>query len=64
MTSDASTLNDGMSHLKCSVGANAPAGWGAINPGASAGRMPANVLLKDQARVTAGLVKDADAVNQ
>jgi hypothetical protein len=35
-----------------------------MNPGASAGRMPANVSLADRARVTAGFAKDVDDVNQ
>jgi hypothetical protein len=34
-----------------------------MKPGASAGRIPANVLLADRASVTAGLAKDVDAVN-
>ena len=35
-----------------------------MNPGASAGRMPANVSLAARARVTAGLANDVDDVNQ
>src|SRR5882672_3609640 len=35
-----------------------------MNPGASAGRIPANVSLAERARVTAGLANDVDAVNQ
>jgi hypothetical protein len=44
--------------------AAAPASCETINPGASAGRIPAKVSLADRARVTAGLAKDVDAVNQ
>jgi hypothetical protein len=35
-----------------------------MNHGASAGRMPENVSVKERARVTAGFAKDMDAVNQ
>ena len=35
-----------------------------MKPGASAGRMPANVSLAARASVTAGLAKDVDDVNQ
>ena len=35
-----------------------------MNPGASAGRIPANVSLADRARVTAGLANEVEAVNQ
>jgi len=35
-----------------------------MNPGTSAGRMPAKVSLAERPRVTAGLAKLVDAVNQ
>jgi hypothetical protein len=35
-----------------------------MNPGASAGRIPANVSLTERANVTAGFANDVDAVNQ
>jgi hypothetical protein len=35
-----------------------------MKPGASAGRMPANVSESERASVTAGLANDVDAVNQ
>ena len=35
-----------------------------MNPGASTGRMPANVSLAARASVTAGLANDVDDVNQ
>ena len=35
-----------------------------MKPGASTGRMPANVSLAARASVTAGFAKDVDAVNQ
>ena len=37
---------------------------GADEPGASAGRIPANVSLAARASVTAGLANDVDDVNQ
>ena len=53
-----------MSHRKSSDAANAPATWAAINPPVSAGRIPANVLLSERARVTAGFANDVEDVNQ
>jgi hypothetical protein len=35
-----------------------------MNAGTSVGAMPANVLEKERAMVTAGLAKDVEAVNQ
>src|SRR5271167_3462125 len=35
-----------------------------MNPGASAGRIPANVSLAERASVTAGLANEVDDVNQ
>ncbi len=35
-----------------------------MNPGASAGRIPANVSVAERASVTAGLANDVEAVNQ
>ena len=35
-----------------------------MKPGASAGRIPANVSLNERAIVTAGLANDVEAVNQ
>jgi hypothetical protein len=35
-----------------------------MKPGASAGRIPANVSLAERASVTAGFANDVDAVNQ
>jgi hypothetical protein len=60
MTADASSLSDGKSHRKSSVATNAPASWADTNPATSAGLIPANVLLADRARVTAGLAKDVE----
>jgi len=39
-------------------------GAAAINPGASAGRIPAKVSLAARASVTAGFANDVDEVNQ
>jgi hypothetical protein len=35
-----------------------------MKPGTSTGRMPENVSVIERARVTAGLAKDVEAVNQ
>ena len=35
-----------------------------MKPGASTGRIPANVFVNARASVTAGLAKDVEAVNQ
>ena len=37
---------------------------GGDEPGYIVGRIPAKVLVRERARVTAGLAKDVDAVNQ
>jgi hypothetical protein len=42
----------------------APANWATMNPGASTGRMPANVSEAARANVTAGLAKEVEEVNQ
>ncbi len=42
----------------------APRSCAQIKPGVSAGRMPLKVLLAARARVTAGLAKEVEAVNQ
>ena len=44
--------------------ASAPRACAAIKAGASPGAMPENVVVKARARVTAGLAKLVDAVNQ
>src|SRR3954469_9315571 len=54
----------GTSQRESSVAAVAPSACAAINAGASAGRIPANVSDAARARVTAWLAKDADEVNQ
>ena len=54
----------GASHRKSAVAAAAPASCAAMNPGASAGRIPANVSLAARASVTAGFANDVDEVNQ
>ena len=46
------------------VAARAPTTWAAMNPGASAGAMPAKVSVKDRAIVTAGFANEVDDVNQ
>ena len=55
---------EGKSHDQRSVAAPAPSSWAITKPGASAGRIPENVLVNDRANVTAGLAKHVDAVNQ
>jgi hypothetical protein len=54
----------GTSQRKKTVAAIAPKNSTTTNEGASMGRIPANVSLKDRAMVTAGLAKDVDDVNQ
>src|SRR5258708_38440376 len=54
----------GASHRKHSVATIAAASCATMNPGASTGRMPANVSLAARAKVTAGLANDVEAVNQ
>lgn len=53
-----------VSQRKSNVAANAPASWATMKAGVSTGRMPAKVLEKGRASVTAGLAKDVEAVNQ
>src|SRR5205809_6300598 len=60
----ASSESAGTNQRKRTVAANAPINCAAINPGASAARMPAKVSVAALARVTAGLANDIDAVNQ
>ena len=55
---------NGTSHRNRSVAAAAPASCAPMNPGTSAGRMPANVSVSARATVTAGFANDVDAVNQ
>ena len=57
-------MSDGISHLKRSVAANAPANCAPTNPGTSAGLMPEKVFVTERATVTAGLANEVDAVNQ
>lgn len=61
---EASFGSDGTSHRKSSVAAIAPASCATMNPGASAGRMPANVSDAARASVTAGLANEVEDVNQ
>src|SRR5262249_4991677 len=54
----------GTSQLKSAVAAAAPAICATIKPGASAGRIPANVSLAARASVPAGFANDVEEVNQ
>src|SRR5215470_20345213 len=63
-TSRAFSGSAGASRRNRSVAAAAPISCARIKPGASAGRMPANVLLKARASVTAGFANEVEAVNQ
>ena len=63
-TRSADRGSDGTSHRNRSVAAAAPASCAPMNPGTSAGRMPANVSVSARATVTAGFANDVDAVNQ
>jgi hypothetical protein len=60
----ASLGSEGTSQRKSAVAAAAPASWAKMNPGASAGRIPAKVSEAARASVTAGLAKEVEAVNQ
>lgn len=64
MTAEACSLRDGISHLKSSVAANAPASCAPTNPAKSVYRMPENVFVTERASVTAGLANEVEAVNQ
>jgi hypothetical protein len=61
---DSASFGTGSIHANRAVAAIAPRNCTPINPVTSAGRIPENVLVMDRARVTAGLAKDVDAVNQ
>ena len=50
--------------LVTAVAAAAPRSSATMKPGASIGRIPANVSVTVRASVTAGLANDVDAVNQ
>src|SRR6185295_5494925 len=63
-TSGADRGSAGTSHRKRAVAAAAPRSCATMNPGASAGRIPANVSEAARASVTAGLANDVEAVNQ
>ena len=52
------------SHPKRLVASVAPTTCATMNPGASWGRIPAKVFVKERAMVTAGFANDVDAVNQ
>jgi hypothetical protein len=57
-------LHEGKSHRNVAVAAPAPRSWTMMKPGASLGRMPANVSLAERARVTAGFANEVEDVNQ
>ena len=59
-----SQLFSKFSHRITPAAKNAPTSCANTNAGASIGRIPANVSLAVRARVTAGLAKDVEAVNQ
>ena len=64
MTRLATAGSAGTSPRKSAVEAAAPASCATTKPGASAGRIPANVSLAARARVTAVLANDVEAVNR
>ena len=64
MTSSARFGKVGINQRNRAVAANAPSNWAAMKPGVSTGRMPAKVSEAALARVTAGLAKEVEAVNQ
>ena len=64
---------DGVSHAAAFCSASrrnsiapttAPASCAAMNPGASAGRMPAKLSVRERPSVIAGFAKEVEAVNQ
>src|SRR5262249_8277317 len=63
-TSGADLGRAGTSHRKSPVAAAAPRSCATMKPGASAGRIPANVSEAARASVTAGLANEVEAVNQ
>jgi hypothetical protein len=63
-TKDASVDRAGANQRNKAVAAIAPSNCATINPGESAGRIPAKVLVTDRASVTAGFANEVDAVNQ
>jgi hypothetical protein len=54
----------GYSQQNTIVAAAAPNNCAMMKPGASAGRMPAKVFVAARAKVTAGLAKEVEDVNQ
>jgi hypothetical protein len=63
-TEDASAGRDGTNQRNETVAEKAPSNWAMIKPGASAGLIPAKVLVTDRASVTTGFANEVDAVNQ
>ena len=63
-TSRADSGRDGTSQRNRPVAAAAPSSCATMKPGASTGRIPANVSEAARASVTAGFAKDVEAVNQ
>ena len=56
------TIEIGISQRKRIVPAKAPRSCATMKPGASTGRIPANVFVNARANATAGLAKDVRAV--
>ena len=63
-TAGATAGNVGINQRNRTVAAAAPASCATMNPGTSAGRIPANVSVAERASVTAGFANDVDDVNQ
>src|ERR1044071_3173006 len=51
----------GSNHDHTAVAAKAPSNCATMNPGASAGRIPENVLVTERAKVTAGFANEVEA---
>ena len=64
MTSGATCGKVGMSQRNSVVAALAPINCARMNPGTSAGRIPAKVSVTHRASVTAGFANEVEAVNQ
>ena len=60
----ASEGSNGTSQRKRIVAVKAPRSCATMKPGASTGRIPANVFVNARASIMAGLAKEVEAVNQ
>ena len=64
MACNGSLTVDASKYSNSVVAAVAPSSWAAINGSTSIGRIPVKLSVIERARVTAGLAKEVEAVNQ